>query len=194
MLPVRAVGQVAAARTDLSNAQADLTDAVDTAAVTAGQPGNEGKALVEPAAGLALREAQAGLAQAKKTSRNTPTHLPLSDVRPARPARPSISTTTQQSPHRALRRTHPDRHPLLRHHPHPHPHPQRPPLTLHRRSHQVRSSEFCWEVGGGVDNGLFAVEGVARIGASVEPSVAARGTFPRYDTPKTAIFNAYVNN
>ena len=73
MLPVRAVGQVAAARTDLSNAQADLTDAVDTAAVTAGQPGNEGKALVEPAAGLALREAQAGLAQAKKTSRNTPT-------------------------------------------------------------------------------------------------------------------------
>ncbi len=55
MLPVRAVGQVAAARTDLSNAQADLTDAVDTAAVTAGQPGNEGKALVEPAAGLALR-------------------------------------------------------------------------------------------------------------------------------------------
>ncbi len=78
----RAIGQVAAARTDLANAQTDLTDAVDAAVIQAGRPGNAGKALVDPAAGLALREAQGELAKAKKTSRNTPTHLPLGEVRP----------------------------------------------------------------------------------------------------------------
>lgn len=78
----KAIGQVAAARTELSNAQADLTDALDAAVVKAGLPGNDGKALVDPTAGLALREAQADLASAKKTSRNTPTHLPLGEVRP----------------------------------------------------------------------------------------------------------------
>ncbi len=77
-----AIAHVAAARGDLTAAQAGLTDAVDAAAGKAGQPGNNGKALVDPAAGLALGEAQADLAAAKKTSRKTPTHLPLSDVRP----------------------------------------------------------------------------------------------------------------
>ncbi len=78
----RAIGQVAAARTDLTNAQADQTDALDAAVRQAGRPGNKGKALVDPAAGLALREAQADLTAAKKTSRDTPTHVPLGDVRP----------------------------------------------------------------------------------------------------------------
>jgi len=78
----RAIGQVAAARVDLANAQADLTDAVDAAVRKAGLPGNDGKALVDPTAGLALREAQTDLASAKKTSRNTPTHRPLGEVRP----------------------------------------------------------------------------------------------------------------
>lgn len=81
----RAIGQVAAARTELSNAQTDLTDAVDAAVIQAGLPdnaGKAGKALVDPAAGLALREAQGELAAAKKTSRNTPTHLTLREVRP----------------------------------------------------------------------------------------------------------------
>lgn len=59
-----------------------MTDALEAAARKAGQPGNDGKALVDPAVGLALRAAQADLAKAKKTSRNTPTHLPLGDVRP----------------------------------------------------------------------------------------------------------------
>jgi len=59
-----------------------LTDAVDAAVRKAGLPGNDGKALVDPTAGLALREAQTDLASAKKTSRNTPTHRPLGEVRP----------------------------------------------------------------------------------------------------------------
>ena len=77
-----AIGQVAGARCDLTAAQADMTQALDTAVKKAGKRGNSGKATVDPAAGLALREAQADLAAAKKTSRNTATHLPLGDVRP----------------------------------------------------------------------------------------------------------------
>ena len=77
-----AIGQVASARADLSAAQADVTQALDAAVAKAGKRGNAGKATVDPAAGLALREAQDDLASAKKTSRNTATHLPLDDVRP----------------------------------------------------------------------------------------------------------------
>ena len=77
-----AIGQVAGARSDLTTAQADMTQALDAAVKKAGKRGNGGKATVDPEAGLALREAQDDLAAAKKTSRNTPTHLPLSDVRP----------------------------------------------------------------------------------------------------------------
>ena len=78
----RAIDKVAAARADLTAARADMTDALDTAVTTAGQPGNGGKATVEPAAGLALRAAQADLKDAQKNSRNTQTHLPLREVRP----------------------------------------------------------------------------------------------------------------
>lgn len=78
-----AIGQVAAARADLMNAQADMTDALDTAVAKAGKRGNDGKATVDPAAGLALRAARADLATAKKASRSTDTHLPLGQVRPA---------------------------------------------------------------------------------------------------------------
>ena len=77
-----AVGQVASARADLSTAQADLTQALDTAVTKVGKRGKGGKAIVDPEAGLALREAQADLAAAKKISRNTTTHLPLGEVRP----------------------------------------------------------------------------------------------------------------
>jgi transposase len=77
-----AIGHVAAARHDLTLAQADLTDAVDAAVREAGRTGNKGKALVDAAPGLALRAAQTELATAKKTSRDTPTHLPLGEVRP----------------------------------------------------------------------------------------------------------------
>jgi len=59
-----------------------MAHALDTAAAKAGRRGNGGKALVDPAAGLALRSAQADLASAKKTSRGTPSHLPLGQVRP----------------------------------------------------------------------------------------------------------------
>jgi hypothetical protein len=59
-----------------------MADALDTAVVAAGEPGNAGKATVDPAAGLALRVAQADLDAAKKTSRTTATHLPLGQVRP----------------------------------------------------------------------------------------------------------------
>ena len=78
----RAIGQVAAAHTNLVNAHADMADALDTAVAKAGHRGNDGKATVDPEAGLALRVAQADLAAAKKTSRNTATHLPLGEVRP----------------------------------------------------------------------------------------------------------------
>ena len=78
----KAIGQVTGARSDLTAAQADMTQALDAAVKKAGKRGNGGKATVDSAAGLALREAQDDLAAAKKASRNTPTHLPLGDVRP----------------------------------------------------------------------------------------------------------------
>lgn len=77
-----AISQVAGARADLSAAHADMADALDTAAAAAGKPGNGGKATVDPAAGMVLREAQADLNAAKTASRTTPTHLPLGQVRP----------------------------------------------------------------------------------------------------------------
>jgi len=59
-----------------------LTNRTDLSAAKAGRRGTGGKALVDPAAGLALRSAQADLASAKKTSRGTSSHLPLGQVRP----------------------------------------------------------------------------------------------------------------
>ncbi len=78
----RAVDRVKGARKDLTAAHAGVADAVDNAVVKAGEPGNVGKALIDPAAGVALNAAQLDLAAAKKTSRQTPSHLPLGQVRP----------------------------------------------------------------------------------------------------------------
>jgi hypothetical protein len=78
----KAIGQIAATRADLMAAQADLTDALDTAVATAGKHRNRGKATVDPIAGLALRDKQHDLAAARRASRATPTHLPLGQVRP----------------------------------------------------------------------------------------------------------------
>jgi prepilin-type processing-associated H-X9-DG protein len=78
----RAIDNVHAARHELTGAHADVAHALDAAVAKAGRPGNAGKALVDPAAGLALRAAQADLATAKKASAGTPSHLPLGQVRP----------------------------------------------------------------------------------------------------------------
>jgi hypothetical protein len=78
----RAINHVAGARADLIDAQADMAQALDTAVAKAGRRGNGGKATVDPVAGQALRVAQDDLAAAKKTSRNTDTHMPLGQVRP----------------------------------------------------------------------------------------------------------------
>jgi transposase-like protein len=79
----QAVNRVAAAHASLTGAHANIADALHTARVQAGKPGNGGTAVVDPAAGHALTAAHAALDEAKKTSRNTPTHLPLGQVRPA---------------------------------------------------------------------------------------------------------------
>ena len=78
----RAIDRVKAARKDLTDAHAGVADALDNAVVKAGQPGNGGTALVDPAAGLALNTAQLDLTAAKKSSRKTASHLPLGQVRP----------------------------------------------------------------------------------------------------------------
>jgi len=78
----RATDRVKLARKDLTQAHAGVADALDSAVVKAGQPENGGKALVDPAAGLALNTAQLDLTAAKNTSRKTPSHLPLAQVRP----------------------------------------------------------------------------------------------------------------
>ena len=66
----------------MTGAHADVAHALDAAVAKAGRPGHDGKAVVDPAAGLALRTAQANLASAKKASASTPSYLPLGQVRP----------------------------------------------------------------------------------------------------------------
>ena len=78
----RAIDRVKAARKDLTDAHTCVADALDTAVAKAGQPGNDGKGLVDPAAGLALNTAQLDLTAAKNASRKTASHLPLGQVRP----------------------------------------------------------------------------------------------------------------
>ena len=78
----RAKDQVAGARAGLDGAHAEMADALDAAFVQAGRPGNGGQATVGPAAGLALAAAQTELVVAKNASANTPSHLPLGQVRP----------------------------------------------------------------------------------------------------------------
>jgi hypothetical protein len=77
-----ALGQVAAARAGVSGAHADLAQAIGTAVAQAGRPKNHGKAEVDPTAAQDLAAAHADLAGAKQASRDTPTHLPLGQVRP----------------------------------------------------------------------------------------------------------------
>ena len=77
-----ALAHVTAARGGLASANAGLANALDTAAAAAGQPGNGGKATVDPAAGQHLAVAQADLVEARQASRQVPSHLPLGQVRP----------------------------------------------------------------------------------------------------------------
>src|SRR5664279_5601175 len=78
----RAGDQVSAARAQLVAAQGGVTDAIDAAGIRARQPGSGGKATVDPAAGQALAAAITDLDAAKEASRETPSHLPLGQVRP----------------------------------------------------------------------------------------------------------------
>src|ERR1035437_1725271 len=78
----RAGDQVSAARAQLVAAQGGVADAIDAAGFRARQPGSGGKATVDPAAGQALTGATTDLAAATAASRETPSHLPLGQVRP----------------------------------------------------------------------------------------------------------------
>ena len=78
----RAGDQVSAARAQLVAAQGGFVAAIDAAGIRARQPGSGGKATVDPAASQALTGATTDLAAAKETSRETPSHLPLGQVRP----------------------------------------------------------------------------------------------------------------
>lgn len=68
------------ARTTVATAQADLSAAIDQAAVKAGHTG--GTATVDPKPGQALATARELLDQASAQRRATPSHLPLRHVRP----------------------------------------------------------------------------------------------------------------
>jgi transposase-like protein len=74
--------QINGARAQLAAAQVGVVDAIDAAGIRARQPGSGGKATVDPAAGQALTGATSDLAAAKAASRQTPSHLPLGQVRP----------------------------------------------------------------------------------------------------------------
>ena len=74
--------QISAARAQLAAAHGGIADAIDAAGIRARQPGSGGKATVDPAAGQALTAATSDLAAAKAASRETPSHLPLGQVRP----------------------------------------------------------------------------------------------------------------
>ena len=79
----RAGDQVSAARAQLGAAHGGIADAINDAGIRARQPGSSGKATVDPAAGQALTGATSDLAAAKAASRETPSHLPLGQVRPS---------------------------------------------------------------------------------------------------------------
>ena len=74
--------QVATARTQVGAAHADLAAAIDDAATRARRPGSGGTATVEAAPGDALTTANTALDAAQAASRETPSDLPLSAVRP----------------------------------------------------------------------------------------------------------------
>jgi len=70
------------ARAALNGAENALSAAIDEAATRAGRPGAGGSAEVDPAAIGARNHARQRLDQALSASRDTPTHLPLGQVRP----------------------------------------------------------------------------------------------------------------
>jgi hypothetical protein len=78
----RAGDQVSVARAQLVAAQGGVADAINDAGIRARQPGSDGKATVDPAAGRTLAAATSDLDAAKAASRQTPSHLPLGQVRP----------------------------------------------------------------------------------------------------------------
>src|SRR5450830_1297852 len=78
----RAHDQVAAAHAQVTAAHGDIAAAIDDASIAARQPGSGGRATVDPAPGHALIAANTDLAAAQAASRQTPSHLPLSAVRP----------------------------------------------------------------------------------------------------------------
>jgi hypothetical protein len=78
----RAHDQVTAAHAGVRAAHADLATAIEDAATAARRPGSGGKATVDPAPSHDLEAAYTALQAAKTTSRATPSHLPLSVVRP----------------------------------------------------------------------------------------------------------------
>jgi len=127
----RAVDKVHGARHGLTGAHADMAHALDTAAAKAGRRGYGGKALVDPAAGLALRSAQADLASAKKTSRGTPSHLPLG----LGPTRQSATGDRTQTPHPR----HPDERLQQRERPRPATRPALRPQRARRPGSSPRS-------------------------------------------------------
>lgn len=74
---------VEAARAALAGAENGLSAAIDQAATRARQPGSGASATVDQAATRALSAAREQLEQATAESRQTPSHLPLGQVRPA---------------------------------------------------------------------------------------------------------------
>jgi hypothetical protein len=77
-----AADQIKSARAQLVAAHGGVVDAIDAAVAQARQPGSGAKATVDPAAGQALSAATSDLDAAKEASRETPSHLPLGQVRP----------------------------------------------------------------------------------------------------------------
>src|SRR5450756_439237 len=82
--PAKAAAKTAVetARASVHDAETTLSDAIDDAAGRARRPGSGARATVDPAAGTALSGARDELAHAADTSRATPGHLPLHQVRP----------------------------------------------------------------------------------------------------------------
>ena len=78
----RALATVNQARTEVAAAHAELSEAIEAAAVRARAPGSGGKATVDPTAQQGLTAAETALAAAQAASRATASHLPLGQVRP----------------------------------------------------------------------------------------------------------------
>ena len=66
----------------MHDAETALSEAIEDDAGRARRPGSSARATVDPAAGTALAAARDELTVAAGTSRATPSHLPLHQVRP----------------------------------------------------------------------------------------------------------------